>query len=170
MAINRNIKANQYLKYYLVFQNKDLQKWSQIFLLEKSLELFCCCSVAESCPTLCNCMNCRMPGFPVLHYIPEFAQTHVHWVGNAIQPFHPLSNRKPLILCIKSLLFKYLEWFLLSCPNPDCVDLYCLKTSLWPFSWNVFFLYLYIMQMIKSYLACSLSSTPSCSPFTITWS
>ena len=44
------------------------------------------CSVAESCLTLCNPMNCSTPGFPVLHYLPEFAQTHVHWVSDAIQP------------------------------------------------------------------------------------
>ena len=40
--------------------------------------------------TLCDPMNCSMPGFSVLHYLPEFAQTHVHWVHDAIQPFHPL--------------------------------------------------------------------------------
>ena len=46
--------------------------------------------VTQSCPTLCNPMNSSTPGFPVLHYLPEFAQTHVHWVGGAIQPSHPL--------------------------------------------------------------------------------
>ena len=40
--------------------------------------LYCCCSVAKLCPTFCNPMNYNMPGFPVLHYLPEFAQTHVH--------------------------------------------------------------------------------------------
>ena len=45
-----------------------------------------CCSVAQSYLTLCN-----MPGFPVLHHLLEFAQTHVHWVGDIIQPSHPLS-------------------------------------------------------------------------------
>ena len=50
----------------------------------------CCCSVAQSCPTLCNPMDCSTPGFPVLHHLPEFTQTHVHWVGDAIQPSHPL--------------------------------------------------------------------------------
>ena len=40
---------------------------------------------------LCNPMDCSTPGFPVLHYLPEFAQTQVHWVGDAIQPSHPLS-------------------------------------------------------------------------------
>ena len=43
----------------------------------------CCCSVFKSCPTLCNPMDCSMPGSSVLHYLPEFAQIHVHWVGDA---------------------------------------------------------------------------------------
>ena len=52
-------------------------------------------SVAQSCPTLCNPMDCSMPGFPVLHCLLEFAQTHVHWVSDAIQPLHPLSPPSP---------------------------------------------------------------------------
>ena len=55
----------------------------------------CCCSVAELCLTLSDPMDCSMPGFPVLHYLPEFAQTHVHWVSDAIQPSHPLSSPSP---------------------------------------------------------------------------
>ena len=47
---------------------------------------WCCCSVTESCPTLCNCRDYRVPGFPVLHYLLEFAQVHVH--GDAIRPSH----------------------------------------------------------------------------------
>ena len=43
-------------------------------------------------------MDCSTPGFPVLHYLPEFAQTHVHWVNDAIQPSHPLSLPSPLAL------------------------------------------------------------------------
>ena len=46
-------------------------------------------SATQSCPTLCDPMNCSMPGFPVHHQLPEFAQTHVHWVSDAIQPSHP---------------------------------------------------------------------------------
>ena len=53
----------------------------------------CCCSVAKSC--LCNPMDCSKPGFPVLHCLLEFAQTYIHRVGDAIQPYHPLS---PLLL------------------------------------------------------------------------
>ena len=49
-------------------------------------------SVAQSCPTLCNPMNHSMPGLPVHHQFPEFTQTHVHWVGDAIQPSFPLSS------------------------------------------------------------------------------
>ena len=52
-------------------------------------------SVAQSYPTLCNPMNCSTPGLPVHHQLPEFTQTHVHQVGDAIQPSHPLS---PLLL------------------------------------------------------------------------
>ena len=47
-------------------------------------------SVAQSCPTLCDPVNCSMPGFPVLHCLLEFAHTHVHWVCDVIQPSHPL--------------------------------------------------------------------------------
>ena len=58
---------------------------------------FCCCSVAQSCPTLSNPIYYSMPGFPVLHHLLEFAQTHVHWVGDAIQPSHPLSFPSPAL-------------------------------------------------------------------------
>ena len=49
-------------------------------------------SVTQSCPTLCNPMNRSMPGLSVHHQYLEFTQTHVHWVGDAIQPSHPLSS------------------------------------------------------------------------------
>ena len=52
-------------------------------------------SVAQSCPTLCSSMDCSMPGFPVLQQFPELAQTHVHRVGDAIQPSHLLSSPSP---------------------------------------------------------------------------
>ena len=52
-------------------------------------------SVAQSCPTLCDPMNRSMPGLPVHHQLPEFTQTHVHRVGDAIQPSHPLSSPSP---------------------------------------------------------------------------
>ena len=49
-------------------------------------------SVTQSCLTLCNPMDCSMPSFPVLHQLPQLAQTHVHCVGDATQPSHPLSS------------------------------------------------------------------------------
>ena len=50
----------------------------------------CCCSVTKLCLILCDPMDCSTPDFPALHYLPEFAPTHVLWVGNAIQPAHPV--------------------------------------------------------------------------------
>ena len=52
-------------------------------------------SVTQLCLTLCDPMNHSMPGLPVYHQLPEFTQTHVHWVGDAIQPSHPLSSPSP---------------------------------------------------------------------------
>ena len=52
----------------------------------------CCCSVTQSCLTLCDPMDGSMPGFPVLHHLPQLAQTHIYWVSDTIQPSHPLSS------------------------------------------------------------------------------
>ena len=52
-------------------------------------------SIAQSCPTLCDPMNCSTPGLSVHHQFPEFTQTHVHRVGDGIQPSHPLSSPSP---------------------------------------------------------------------------
>ena len=58
---------------------------------ETHVRVCCCRSVAQSCPTICDPINCSTPGFPVLYHFPEVAQTHVHWISDAIQPSHPLS-------------------------------------------------------------------------------
>ena len=60
-------------------------------------------SVAQLCPTLCDPMNHSMPGLPVHHQLPESTQTHVHWVGDAIQPSHPLLS--PLVPSILLSIF-----------------------------------------------------------------
>ena len=57
-------------------------------------------SVTKLCLTLCGPMNCSTPGLSVLHCLPEFAQTHVHSVNDAIQPTHPLSPPSPLALSL----------------------------------------------------------------------
>ena len=58
-----------------------------------------CCSVAQSCLSLCSTMDCSIPGFPVLHHLLELAQIHVHWVSDAIQPSHPVI---PFSSCLQS--------------------------------------------------------------------
>ena len=63
--------------------------WGQAFILPSVS------SVAQSCPTLCDPMDCGTPGLPVHHELQEFTQTRVHRVGDAIQPSHPLSSPSP---------------------------------------------------------------------------
>ena len=70
------------------------QKSSKVRWEVKMQHLFCC-SVTKSYLTVCNSVNCSMPGFPVLHYLLEFSQTHVHWVSDAIQPSQLLSPPSP---------------------------------------------------------------------------
>ena len=69
--------------------------WFPFFPLILYPILLFCCLVAKSILTLCNPKDCSMPGFPVLHYLLEFSQTHVHWVGDSIQSSRLLS---PLLL------------------------------------------------------------------------
>ena len=64
----------------------------------------CCCLVAQLCPTLCNPGDCTMPGFPILHCLPEFAQTHVLWVSDALH-CHTSCNSLPRwmeLICVVS--------------------------------------------------------------------
>ena len=67
--------------------------------------------VAQSCLTLCDPKDCSTPGFPVHHQLPEITQTHVHRVGDAIQPSHPLLSRSPptLNLCQLQGLFQWVS-------------------------------------------------------------
>ena len=82
-------------------QGPDLHKgksWALVLFVPTTIvpgSLICnicsyCCSVAKSCPALCEPMGCSMPGSPFLHYLLEFAQIRDHWVGDTIQLFHPL--------------------------------------------------------------------------------
>ena len=75
-------------------------KWKILLPLEKfkvslSIRVCCSCSVAQSCPTLCDTMDCNMPGFSVLNHLLDLAQTHVRRVDDAIQPCYPLSSPSP---------------------------------------------------------------------------
>ena len=82
--------------------HKERALINEIKVLKRGLRQFIChshcvcvCSVTKSCLTLCNPMDCSMPGFPVLHCFLEFAQIHVHWVGDAKQPSHPVPSPSP---------------------------------------------------------------------------
>ena len=66
-----------------------------IWLFGQITEVTDCYSVAKSYPILCDPMDCSTPGFPVLHYLLELGQTHVHWLSDAIQPSYPLSPPSP---------------------------------------------------------------------------
>ena len=71
----------------------------------------CCCSITKSCLILSYPMDYSMPGFPVHQCFPEFVQTHVHWVNDAIQPSHPLSSPSPPFLNLSQHqgLFKWVS-------------------------------------------------------------
>ena len=84
--------------------NQGCHKWAPVFL--KNVVVLCIShttvikynqfsSVSQSCLTLCDPMDCSTPGLPVHHQLPEFTQTHVHRVSDAIQPSHPLSSPSP---------------------------------------------------------------------------
>ena len=80
----------------IVFNVPLLWKWT--FLLFSSISVRFS-SVTQLCPTLCNPMNRSTPGLPVHHQLPEFTQTHVHWITDAIQPSHPVV---PFSFCLQS--------------------------------------------------------------------
>ena len=93
IALNRIVENTLFLESYLQsmfspseqldYQSRECLIWYQFSL------------VAQFCPTLCNPMNCSMPGLPVHHQLLEFTQTRVHRVSDASQPSHPLSSPSP---------------------------------------------------------------------------
>ena len=110
-------------------------------------------SVTQLCPTLCNHMDCSMPGIPAHHQVPELAQTHAHQVSGVIQPFHPLSQGKDYFqallgyqyqsmlkscilhgivfaydLCTFSCIFKIISRLLLM---PYTMKMLCIYLPLW---------------------------------------
>ena len=68
----------------------DDQKFCILRVMTKKILSCLFSSVTQSCPTLCDPMDCSTPGLPVHHQLPEFIQTHLHWVGDTIQPSHSL--------------------------------------------------------------------------------
>ena len=83
-------------------------------------------SVARSCLTLCDPMDCSTPGLPVHHQLPEFTQTQVHWVSDAIQPSHPLSHPSP-----PTFIFPSIRVF------SNELVLHIRRPKYWSFSFNI---------------------------------
>ena len=87
-------------------------------------------SIAQLCPALCDPMIRSMPGLPVHHHLLVSTQTHVHWVGDAIQPFYPLSSPSPPALNL--LLPSIRKWVIFSNESPLCIR----WPKYWSFSFN----------------------------------
>ena len=81
-------------------------------------------SVSQLCPTLCDPMNCSIPGLPTHHQLLEFTQIHVHWVGDAIQPSYPLLSPSPPVFNLSQHqgLFK---WVIMAYFSISSYILYC---------------------------------------------
>ena len=84
-----------------------------------------CVVVVQSCPTLCNSIDCSTPGSPVLHYLLEFVQIHVHWVRDAVQPSHPLLPPSPF-----AFIFPSIRVF----SNEPAL---CISPKYWSFSFSI---------------------------------
>ena len=107
------VEDSQKVHHYPIISEQFFSLLYLIFLICSYGKCSCyCCSVAQSYPTLCNPMDCSMPGLPVPHSLPWFAQVHVHCIGNAFQPSLYESGRvfvfTSLILCF---LFNYVIEF-----------------------------------------------------------
>ena len=89
----RNINNLRYADDTTLMEENEELKSLVMKVKEDSVVQFS--SVTQLCPTLCNPINHSTPGLPVHHQLPEFTQTHVHKVGDAIQPSHPLSSPSP---------------------------------------------------------------------------
>ena len=107
--LKRNLKSCEYIKIsskggkifvivqYLSRVQLFTTPWTMAHQASLSFTILQIRSVTQSCPTLGNPMNQSTPGLPVHHQLPEFTETHVHRVSDAIQPSHPLSSPSPLV-------------------------------------------------------------------------
>ena len=92
-------------------------------------ELCGCCSIAQSCLTLCNTMDCSTPGLPLPHHLPEFTQVHADRIGDTVQPSHPLTLSSPVLnLAQHQGLF---QWIVCLHQMTKILELRLLQMSLW---------------------------------------
>ena len=110
--------------YMLIYVNIKnciaLWTFTRLYIYEQGTFKYCCCSAAKLCLTLWDPMDCNTPGFPVLYYLPDFAQTHVCCVDDAIKPSHPPSPPSHLYISIKM----YLKSDVLFLSNRTFSDIY----------------------------------------------
>ena len=114
--IKYNWLGFQYTRLYVICQM--FKSWFHLKTIQKNvsiyeIDLVQFSSVAQLCPTLYNPMNHSTPGLPVHHQLPEFTQTHVHWVSDAIQSSHPPSSPSPPALSLSQHqgLFQWVKLF-----------------------------------------------------------
>ena len=95
-STNRTLRSfTDLIVWFLIWLSVN-SRWKDLGVKMLDLPILCCCfSVTKLCPTLCNSMDCSMPGSSALHYLLEFAPIHVCWVCDAVQPSHPLSPLSP---------------------------------------------------------------------------
>ena len=123
----------------------ELTVWSgKLSQTDKHINIYvkwcCCCSVTQSCPTLYNPMDCSTPGFLILHHPLELAQTHIHWVRDAIQPSHSVKENRCLSWSIASYLQQhwycpFFCWFLLTWQLFDLLWILLWIGSSFPFAY-----------------------------------
>ena len=93
MSFTFSLLHNSWISFLPQLDNEQFERLDLVHVLSS----ICYCLAAKSCLTPFDPMNCSMPGFPVLQYLLEFAQIHVHWAGDAIQPSHFLPLSSPFV-------------------------------------------------------------------------
>ena len=93
-----------------------------MFAFFKIFKLIQFSSVAQSCPTLCDPMDCSRPGFPVHHQLPEPTQTHVYCISDAIHPSHPLSSPSPPTFNLSQHQGIYFDVFIFDCTGSSLLS------------------------------------------------
>ena len=133
LTYKKDLTISYLIWIYQIFELKDRQKYQKYIYCFMRIS-YCCCSVAKWCLTLRDPMKCGIPGFPVLHYLPECAQTHIHCIRDAIQLSHPLSPLFLLRVPQHHCLFQWVD------PSPQVEKVLELQHQSFQWIFNVDFL------------------------------